>query len=107
VAELLDLTMAGKISPKLYLARGPLLTGLDLGRTLRPDSPMKWVQETARKIMKLHPPILDISANAGYPYADIFEVGPSIVIMTDGDYTPALSLASKLQRQIWQTREIT
>src|SRR5690606_36244600 len=50
--------------------------------------------------------ILDISANAGYPYADIFEAGPSVVIVTNGGYEPALSLASQLQQEIWETREI-
>lgn len=103
-ARLLDRTMRGEIRPVLYLDRPPLLYGLDLGRTINMHGPMRRVQATAERWCANHPELLDISIQAGYPYADILEAGPSAIITCNGKSSAAQHALNALSQEIWESR---
>ncbi len=95
-------SMDGKIKPRTQVARARMLVGVDEGRTTAPG-PMTEILAKATAIEKL-PGMLAVSVNAGFGWADIPEVGPTAVIVTDGERTDAREHLTDLVDFIWQTR---
>ncbi len=75
--DLLARALAGEIAPKCTVARGALLDGVDHGRTTAPG-PMTEVLESAATFRK-EQGVLAVSVNAGFPWADIRDSGPTAV----------------------------
>ena len=50
--------------------------------------------------LSAEPGILALSIQHGFPYADVHEMGTSIIVVADGDYEKALSVAKKLEAYI-------
>lgn len=98
VARALD----GEIRPRTVLARRPLLTGVDEGRTTSPG-PMTEILESCAGFKK-EAGVLAASINAGFPWADIPEVGPTAVIVGDGDNPRYAEIAEKLADEFWESR---
>jgi microcystin degradation protein MlrC len=105
VVDLVARTLDGRIRPKTYLARHPLITGVDEGRTTSPG-PMLEILEKA-SALKRERGVLAASINAGFPWADIPEVGPTAVIVGDGDDSRFAEMAQGLSQYIWETRHRT
>ena len=100
--DLLARTLAGEIAPKCTVARGALLDGVDHGRTTAPG-PMLEVLESAAKF-GAEPGILSISINAGFPWADIRDAGPSAVVVSDGMSNRPAEIAEALMTEAWDKR---
>jgi len=107
VCKLLQQTLDGEIDPKLVVARRPMLYGMDLGRTLT-ESPMTRLHVRAREIEKAEPGVLDISLNAGYYMGDVFEAGPSVLVLVDGPESASLGrrVADDLIDDAYSWREL-
>jgi len=103
--EIVARTLAGKVKPKCYLARHALITGVDEGRTTSPG-PMLEVLAKA-EAMKREPGVLAASINAGFPWADIPDAGPTAIIVGDGDDPRFARMAQELSQYIWDTRHRT
>jgi microcystin degradation protein MlrC len=73
--DLLARTLAGEIAPRCTVARGALLDAVDHGRTTAPG-PMTEVLESAATF-GAEPGVLSVSINAGFPWADIRDAGPT------------------------------
>ncbi len=101
-AELLARTLAGEIAPKCLVARGAMLDGVDHGRTTAPG-PMTEVLESAAAFAR-EPGVLSISINAGFPWADIVDAGPTAVVVGDGGSPRCSEIADALIREIWESR---
>lgn len=95
-------TLDGKIRPRTEIARARMLVGVDEGRTTAPG-PMMEILAKAVAIEK-SPGVLAVSVNAGFGWADIPEVGPTAVIVTDGARTETRDHLTDLVDFIWQTR---
>lgn len=104
-ATLLDRTMRGEIRPHAAVARLPMMAGLDMGRTIDPEGPMCRLLEVARGIERDDPRILDISLNAGFYYGDVEEAGPSVIVVGDGADAGQDTVAQRLIREAWPTRD--
>jgi microcystin degradation protein MlrC len=103
--DILDQALAGKVRPKTYLAGGPLITGVDEGRTTSPG-PMTEILARAAELKKQRG-VLAVSINAGFPWADIPEVGPTAVVVGDGEDARYQQMAQELAAYIWETRHRT
>jgi microcystin degradation protein MlrC len=101
-AELIHRTLAGEIRPATVVARGAMLDGADHGRTTAPG-PMTEVLAEADALLG-EPGVLATSINAGFPWADIHETGPSAVIVGDGDDPRYRGMAEGLIARIWAER---
>src|SRR5690606_30325617 len=88
VCELVQRTLDGTIKPRPIVVRRPMLGGMDLGRTLA-DTPMTRLQARARELEASVDGLLDISLNAGYYMGDVYEAGPSVVVVADGSQAVA------------------
>ena len=106
-ADLIARTLAGEIAPKCTVARGAMIDAVDHGRTTAPGPMLEMLARTDA-LMAQEPAWLDIGINAGFPWADILQSGPSVVVVSDrkaaGAYDPD-ALAASLVRQIWQDRK--
>jgi len=103
--DLVARTLAGEIRPVTVVCRGAEIVGLDGGRTTSPG-PMTEALAMAAKL-QAEPGILSVSLNAGFFKADIAEVGPTVVIVGEGDRKALAARAAPLLAHIKATRHIS
>jgi microcystin degradation protein MlrC len=103
-ADLLARTLAAEVRPRCTLARGAMLSGADHGRTTAPGPMLEVLDHAAR--LSREPGVLSISINAGFPWADMHDAGPSAIIVHD-DSAPRANmsaLAQALIDDLWASR---
>jgi microcystin degradation protein MlrC len=94
--------LRGEIRPCLALAKPPLLVNIMAHDTSQP--PLRPFMEAARALEQ-QPGILAASLLPGFAYADVPQMGPSIVVVSDGDLEQARRAADGLAEELWQARE--
>jgi microcystin degradation protein MlrC len=102
-AALVARMLEGEINPKVTVARGPQLDGVDHGRTTAPG-PMLDILRMADELTEEHG-LLSASVNAGFPWADVSYVGPTVIIVADKNNKGAAIASKALQDELWRTRE--
>ena len=98
-AAILADAMAGRTRPRVSLARAPQMFGFDRGRTFTGRGPMIDVLARARRLEREVPGIIEIGILAGYSYADVWEVGPSVCVTGDGEDPRHLAVARELMAE--------
>jgi microcystin degradation protein MlrC len=101
-ARLIARLIRGEIKIAQALSKPPLL--LNIVRQNTNVEPMLGIMQAARALEK-QPKVIAASVALGYQYADVFEIGPSAVVVTDGDPALARHEAQRLADLIWNTRE--
>jgi microcystin degradation protein MlrC len=101
-AELLVRAIKGEIKPVSYVAKPPMLINLLGQATDRP--PMTDLLKLAREEEK-KPGTLSISVMSGFAYADVPEMGVSIMAVADGDRAIAERSAKAVADRMWAVRE--
>lgn len=101
-AELLVRTIRGEIKPTQALVKPPMLFNILYQNTSK--EPLKSIMDTARE-MEGWRKVLVANVAAGYQYADVYEMGPSAVVVTDDDPRLAQNAAQKLADMLWDVRE--
>ncbi|HEY7158757.1 MAG TPA: M81 family metallopeptidase [Gemmataceae bacterium] len=101
-AGLLVRRLRGEIRPRMALAKPPLLVNIMAHDTSRP--PLRPFMEAARALEQ-QPRILAVSLLPGFAYADVPQMGPSILVVGDGDDDHARRAADRLAEELWQARE--
>lgn len=105
-ADLLQRTLNGEVRPRSLVWRGPVLEGLDYGRTQ--GGPMSRILARADDLSRKNPGVLAIAICAGFVWADITDAGPSVSITAHGDASRFQGIAEELMKEVWETRhEIT
>ncbi|MEQ8506462.1 MAG: M81 family metallopeptidase [Rhodospirillales bacterium] len=101
--DLLARTMAGEIHPKVHVRRREMLDGADHGRTTAPG-PMTEALATLDKLLQETPGTYAGSINAGFPWVDIHDVGPTCIVTGKGDDPAHGKIAEQVMDQIWRDR---
>ena len=101
-AELIRDTVAGRVRPTTSLEMIPV--AINILRQGTDDFPMRDLLSAAREAEQ-ESGVLSISVVEGYPYADVPEMGMSIVVITDDDAAQAERIAASLAQQTWDMRE--
>jgi microcystin degradation protein MlrC len=91
-----------EIQPRQALAKPPLIINIMAQETAR--EPMKSFMEQVRDLEK-RPGILSASLLPGFAYADVPQMGPSIIVVADQNAQQALQEADRLADEIWEARE--
>ena len=104
-SEILIAAMAGRIRPRVHLARRPQMFGFDRGRTFTGHGPMIDALALARAAERDTPGVIEIGILAGYSYADVHEVGPSVVVTGDGQDARFQEIAERLMDEGWRRRD--
>jgi microcystin degradation protein MlrC len=69
------------------------------------EGPMHALEAEARRIEQQVPGVLAVSVAAGYAYADVYDVGVSFGIITEGDDAAAKAALQGLAKIAWDMRE--
>jgi microcystin degradation protein MlrC len=101
-AELLTRAVKGQIHPVCHVAKPPMLLNL-LGQDTARE-PMAGLMRQARAAEGL-PGVLSVSLMAGFPYADVPDMGASVIAVTDADRGAAKNVAEELAGAMWAARE--
>lgn len=101
-AQLLSRAVKGEIKPVCYIAKPPMLLNL-LGQDTARE-PMAGLMRQCRAAEQL-PGVLSVSLMAGFPYADVPEMGASVIAVTDGNRAEAKNVAEELAGAMWNVRE--
>ena len=101
-AALLTRTVRGEAKPEAAIVKPDLLYNIAFHNT--GGGPMKRVMEAAIELER-QPGILAASVAAGYQYADVPWMGPSVVVVSDGDRALAEREAQRLADLMWSTRD--
>jgi microcystin degradation protein MlrC len=100
-ASLLVRLLRKEIRPRMALAKPPMIINImaqDTGR-----EPMKGFMDAARDLEK-QAGILSASVLPGFAYADVPQMGPSVMVVADGDAHLARREVDRLADEIWKAR---
>ena len=101
-ARLLEGILAGSIRPVQAIEKPPLLITLLAQRS--DSEPMAALYREMQEVLK-RPGIISASIAMGFPYADVEEMGPSILVVADGNETLASETAQALAQRLWDLRD--
>jgi microcystin degradation protein MlrC len=101
-AALLIRRLRGEIRPRQALAKPPLLLNIMTHDTSLP--PLRPFMDSVRALEQ-EPGILTASLLPGFAYADVPQMGPSVLVVSDGDLERARLAADRLADDLWQARE--
>ncbi len=100
-AEVLRGMLTGSIRPRQALAKPPLIVNIMVHDTS--CAPLRPFMEEAR-MLEQKPGILRVSVLPGFAYADVPQMGPSVVVVSDGDLDLARREADQLGAKLWEAR---
>jgi microcystin degradation protein MlrC len=101
-AGLMARTVRGEIRPLASVAKPPMVINI-LGQETDRE-PMKSLLERAREAEQ-RPDMLSVSVMAGFPYADVPAMGPSLIAVADADRALARGVADELGGRMWEIRD--
>ncbi len=100
-ARMMVRTLRGEIRPTMAARFPPMVINIERQETSAPH----W-QELLQSVEELRtdPRVLSCSVLLGFPYADVPEMGASIVVVTDDDRDGATARARQLEQLLWDAR---
>ena len=101
-ASILTRQIRGEIQPKMALVKPEVLFNIYFHNTS--VAPMQPLMQAAIELESVAG-ILGCSIAGGYQYADVPYMGPSVVVIADGDEERALREAERLGEQMWASRD--
>lgn len=101
-AELIARTVRGEVKPVCAIVKPEVIFNIVYHNTSK--GPMLPLMQAAIDLEK-QPGILAASVAAGYQYADVPAMGPSVVVVADGNAALAQQEAERLGQQMWQARD--
>jgi microcystin degradation protein MlrC len=101
-AALLVRTLRGEIRPRQALAKPPVLVNIMVHDTSR--EPLRSFMAEALGLEQ-QPGILAVSLLPGFAYADVPQMGPSVVVVADDDADLARREADRLGARLWEARD--
>lgn len=101
-ARLLVRTLRGEVRPTMAAVMPPLAINIERQHTSEPA--LRPLYEAADEQLR-QPGVLSNSILLGFPYADVAEMGSSVIVVTDDDAALADQLARQLAGLMWDRRE--
>jgi microcystin degradation protein MlrC len=101
-AEIIARAVRGEIRPRMAIHQMPLFWSTPCQVTAHP--PMDEVLQRVHDI-EARPGIVCVTIATGFPWADVPEVGSSVMVVADGDEALAQQTADELGQWIWENRE--
>lgn len=100
--ELLVRILKENVLPTQALAKPPMIVNILYQNTSA--EPMSTIMNNAEHLEK-NSNILIANVAAGYPYADVSEIGPSFIVVTDDEPQLAQIEANRLSDKLWNIRD--
>ncbi|MFN0100881.1 MAG: M81 family metallopeptidase [Bryobacteraceae bacterium] len=102
-ARILMRTVRGEIKPVQSIAKPPMVFNILYHNTY--SGVLYPITRDSMDLEASNPKILSASVQAGYQYADVPSMGPSVVIVADGDRDLAEREAKRLSDRLWAVRD--
>jgi microcystin degradation protein MlrC len=102
-ASILSRVVRGEVKPVQAVAKPAMMYNIVYQYTRR--EPLRPIVDESRRLEKENPAILACSVSGGYQYADVEWMGPSVVVVTNGDRALASREAERLSNLLWETRD--
>ncbi len=96
-------TLRGEISPVQALVQLPLCVNIERQATAEPQGVQLWNE--ADRLANANPGVISVSCLYGFPYADVREMGGSVIAVCERDAQLAKVTAEKMARFWWDQRE--
>ena len=100
-AHLIVQTLRGEIIPVQEFSNPPMVINIDRQCTI--EHPCLELYDLADKL-RLYPEVLSVSILQGFPYADVKEMGTSMLVVTDRNRGLARTCADELAGYLWSHR---
>ncbi len=101
-AEWMARALRGELRLTMSAVHLPLI--IDIERQCTNEDPCRGFCTMADALVAESPKLLGWSIVLGFPYADVAEMGTSVVFVADGDAKLAQKAANQLSRTIWERR---
>jgi microcystin degradation protein MlrC len=101
-ARIMDGILREEFQPVQALAKPPMMYNIRFQHTR--SEPLRPIVEESRRLEQ-NPAILAASVSGGYQYADVEAMGPSVIVVTNGDIELANREAARLAGLLWDTRD--
>jgi microcystin degradation protein MlrC len=101
-ASLLVRKLRGDVRPRQAMAKPPMIVNIMVHDTSQ--QPLKAFMD-AVSALEQQPGILAASLLPGFAYADVPQIGPSIIVVADDDAVLAQREADRLAERLWQARD--
>ena len=95
--------LSGKMKPVQYVVNPPMVWNIIFQDTFH--GYLKPIVDEERRLEKTNPKILAVSVPAGYQYADVPWMGPSVIVVTNNDPVLAQREAERLGKMLWELRD--
>jgi microcystin degradation protein MlrC len=102
-ARVMSLLATGKAKAVQRVVKPPMMYNIVFQYTKR--EPLLPIVEESRRLERENAKILAVSVSGGYQYADVPEMGPSVIVVTDNDPNLAQREAQRLSDMLWATRD--
>ena len=100
-ARLMARTLRGEVRPTMAAAFPPLAVNIE--RQLTAEAPCRNLYGLADAMLE-EPGVLSNSVILGFPYADVPEMGASVIVVTNNDAALARAFADELGQSWWDRR---
>lgn len=101
-AELLAKTIRHEIVPVMAMSKPPVVVAPN--RQFTEQTPMKHLLDMAHEAEQLEK-VLSVTVAGGFSYSDVTEIGPSVIVVTNGDADLAKRTSDPIARRFWELRE--
>ncbi|MDX1982434.1 MAG: M81 family metallopeptidase [Bryobacteraceae bacterium] len=101
-AHVMAKVLRKQVNPVQAIVKPPMVYNIIYQNTYA--QPLKAVTDESIALEKRNPKILAVSVSGGYQYADVPYMGPSVIVVTDGDAALAQKEAQRLSDQLWNQR---
>lgn len=102
-AELLRRVLRAEVRPVQAIAKPPVIVNIMVHDTSL--EPLKSFMHAARQLER-QPGILAVSLLPGFAYADVPQMGPTVVVVADEDRDLARREADRLGQMLWDARDL-
>jgi microcystin degradation protein MlrC len=95
-------TIRGQLRPRMALAKPPVIVNIMVQDSS--EGPFRALLDRAESMMA-EPDVRAVSFLPGFPYADVPQMGPSIIVLTHDNPDRARTFADQLGGEVWEARE--
>lgn len=102
-AAILARTLRGEVKPVQVIVKPPMVYNIIFQNTYA--EPLLPITRAAMELERNNPKVLAVSVMGGYQYSDVPWMGPSVIVVADGDAAMAKGEAERLGSMLWASRD--
>jgi len=102
-ASIMARTLRGDVKPVQTIVKPPMVYNIIFQHTYA--EPLLPITRASMDLEQSNPKILAVSVMGGYQYADVPHMGPSVIVVADGDRELAEKEAKRFADMLWATRD--